>query len=294
MIIEAHTKRRGNMQMDFKMCVEDIQTYKEHLIKEEKSDATIEKYIRDIYHLYNYLAEDKIICKEVLIAYKKQLIENYMARSTNSMLTAANSFIEFMGFPYCNVKLLKIQREIFRSKEKELTKNEYMRLLKISDKKETQRIHLILQTICATGIRIGELKYFTVEAARKGKIQVYSKGKSRVIFIPGQLCQKLKKYAIKRGIKEGCIFVTRNNKPVDRSNIWTEMKRLCKKAQVAAEKVFPHNLRHLFAITYYKAEKDIMKLADILGHSSIETTRIYIMSTGEEHERQISCLGLLI
>jgi len=281
------------MATEFILNQKDIQAYKDYLTGEEKSDATIEKYIRDINRLYHFLSEEKMICKEVLIAYKKYLMADYTARSTNSMLIAINSFVVFMGFPTMKVKLLKIQRKIFRSEEKELTKNEYMRLLKASDKNETRRIHLILQTICATGIRIGELKYFTVQAVRKGKIEVYNKGKSRMIFIPKQLCKSLKKYAAKRGINDGSIFVTRNNRPVDRSNVWKEMKRLCKKTGIAEEKVFPHNLRHLFAMTYYKVEKDIMKLADILGHSSIETTRIYIMSTGEEHAKQISCLGLV-
>lgn len=282
------------MQKELRLCQENIEEFRDYLMKEEKSNATVEKYSRDIKHLFKFLREDRLVNKEILIEYKKELMKSYAARSTNSMLTAVNCFLEFLGYPQYRVKLIKIQREIFRSEKKELTKNEYLRLLKISDKKETRRIHLILQTICSTGIRISELSYFTVEAVRKGKIEVYNKGKIRVIFVPKQLCKKLKKYAAQQEIKTGSIFITCNQNPVNRSNIWSEMKKLCKLAGVMAEKVFPHNLRHLFAVTYYKAEKDIMKLSDILGHSSIDTTRIYLMSTGKEHERQIACLGLVV
>jgi len=271
---------------------EQLKSYEEYLRHEEKSHATIEKYIRDIRQLYGYLAEQKTINKEIMIEYKEHLIKHYAVSSVNSMLTAANKYLEFIGLPDCKVKLLKRQRKVFSSEEQELTKSEYMRLLKISDREETRRIHLILQTICATGIRIGELEYFTVQAIKRGRVEVYNKGKSRMILIPRKLCKKLERYAKKKGIQEGSLFITRNGKPVNRSNIWAEMKKLCKKAGVAAVKVFPHNLRHLFARTYYQMEKDIMKLGDLLGHSSIETTRIYIMATGKEHERQIACLGL--
>jgi len=272
---------------------ENLKHYKEHLKNEEKSSATIEKYMRDIQHLHEYLADWETLTKDAVIAYKTYLIQNYASSSVNSMLTAVNGYLGFIGLYDCRVKLLKRQRKIFCSEEQELTKSEYMRLLKVSNRKETRRINLIMQTICATGIRIGELKYFTLQGVKRGKIEVYNKGKSRTVLIPRQLCKKLEQYAKEREIHGGSIFITRNHKPIDRSNVWMEMKKLCKKAGVAAGKVFPHNLRHLFARTYYKMEKDIMKLADLLGHNSIETTRIYILSTGEEHERQIACLGLL-
>jgi len=269
-----------------------LKKYERYLRYEEKSKITIEKYMRDIRHLYKYLEDRGMLDKDTMMDYKDYLIQNYATSSVNSMLVAANGYLAFIGLPECRVKLLKRQRKVFSSEEQELTKSEYMRLLKASDRKETQRIHFILQTICATGIRIGELPYVTIQAMKSGKAEVYNKGKSRVILIPRKLCKRLKRYAEKQGIREGSIFITRNHKPVNRSNVWAEMKKLSKKAGVAGEKVFPHNLRHLFARTYYKMEKDILKLADLLGHSNIETTRIYTMTTGKEHERQIACLGL--
>jgi len=273
---------------------ENLKKYEVYLRQEEKCRATIEKYLRDIRHLSYFLSDRESIDKDVMITYKNYLIKKYAVNSANSMLIAANNYLEFTGKPHCKVKLFKKQRIIYCSEDQELTKSEYMQLLEVSDKEETRRIHLILQTLCATGIRIGELQFFTVEAVKKRKIEVYNKGKSRIIFIPRELCVKLQKYAESREIKDGCIFITRNNLPVNRSNIWAEMKKLCNEAGIDSRKVYPHNLRHLFARTYYKIEKDVIKLADILGHNSIETTRMYTMSTGKEHEEQISCLQLLI
>jgi len=273
---------------------DNLKKYENHLRQEEKSKATIEKYLRDVRHLIGFLSDKGTINKDIMITYKNHLIKSYAVSSANTMLTSINNYLGFMKMPDLKVKLFKIQRKVFCGEDQELTKSEYMRLLKTSDKDETRRIHLIMQTICSTGIRIGELQYFTIEAIKKRKIEVYNKGKCRIIFIPRKLCEKLSEYAAVRGIKEGCIFITRNNRPVNRSNIWAEMKKLCMEADVDVGKVYPHNLRHLFARTYYQTEKDIIKLADIMGHSSIDTTRVYTVSTGKEHEKQISCLKLLI
>ena len=203
-----------------------------------------------------------------------------------------NSLLSFLGWQDCRVKNLRCQRQIYCAEEKELTKGEYLRLLEASWNQP--RLNLIIQTICATGIRVSELKFFTVEAVRAGDISVQCKNKTRMIIIPGKLKKLLLNYAKKKKITNGAIFVTKGGKPLDRSNIWAQMKRLCRTAKVNPEKVFPHNLRKLFARTFYCVEKDIAKLADILGHSSIETTRIYIMSTGMEHRQKIERLGLLI
>jgi len=263
-------------------------------MKEERSEATIAKYLRDIRAFYNYLPDNKIVTKEITIAYKTSILDNYESSSINSMLAAVNGFLKFLGLDYCKVKKLKVQRQIYREESRELTKEEYFALLSACSGNKHQRLNLIIQTICGTGIRISELKHFTVQAVKSGKVQVHCKGKSRTVFIPTQLRDKLLIYISKKGIESGSIFITRGGKPVDRSNIWTQMQKICEIAGVAASKVFPHNLRHLFARTYYQIKKDLGKLADILGHSNIETTRIYTISTGKEHEKQIECLGLII
>ena len=273
-----------------------IQAYEAYLRQEEKSPATIEKYLRDVQCLNEYLKNDKKpsakVSKETMIAYKEYLMKNYAVSSVNSMLTAANGYLEFIGLGACKVKLLKRQKKAFCEERQELTKGEYQRLLAVARKGRNDRMYYILQTICAAGIRIGELPYFTVQALKKGKVEVYNKGKSRTIMLPKKLRKSLLKYAKRRGILTGSIFITKHQNPVNRSNIWREMKQLCQQAKVEAEKVFPHNLRHLFARTYYNLRKDIMKLADLLGHSNVETTRLYILTTGKEHERQISDMGL--
>lgn len=260
-----------------------ISAFKEYLKREEKSSATINKYTRDIRAFFDYLAE-KDITKELTIGYKEYLSGQYMATSINSMLAALNCYLRFIGKPDCCVKLLKIQRQIFADEEKELSRSEYQRLVKAA---KNTRLSLILQTICATGIRVSELQYFTVEAVRKGKAIARCKNKTRVVFIPVPLQKLLKEYIKRSGQKAGAIFVSRNGKLLDRSNIWREMKALCGKAGVLPGKVFPHNLRHLFARTFYSVEKDIVKLADVLGHSSINTTRIYTMETGYRYLQQI-------
>lgn len=260
-----------------------ISTFKEYLKREEKSNATIDKYARDIRTFFEYLAEREVT-KELTISYKEHLSGQYMAASVNSMLAAINCYLRFIGKPDCCVKLLKIQRQIFAAEERELSRSEYQRLVKAA---KNTRLSLILQTICATGIRVSELQYFTVEAVQKGKAVVSCKNKTRIVFIPIPLQRLLKEYIKKSGRKAGAIFVSRNGKLLNRSNIWREMKALCSKAGVLPEKVFPHNLRHLFARTFYSVEKDVVKLADVLGHSSINTTRIYTMETGYRYLRQI-------
>ena len=269
-----------------------IESYRNYLYHEEKSEATIEKYLRDIKAFSNY-AEGQGITKELIILYKKKLMEkNYAVRSINSMLASINSFLKFCGWTECKIKNIRQQHQTYCSEEKELTRAEYLRL--IESAKNQPQLNLLLKTICGTGIRVSELKYFTVEAVKKGEIIISCKSKTRTILIPRKLQGMLLQYAKGRGIASGTIFISRNGNPLNRSNIWAQMKKLCDKARVNPKKVFPHNLRKLFARTFYGLEKDIAKLADILGHSSIETTRIYIMTTGFEHRKKIEKLGLVI
>ncbi len=270
-----------------------IAEFKEHLILEERSAATVEKYIRDV-KAFSAYTQNTSVTKETVIAYKKHLQENYAVRSVNSMLASINSLFVFLGWHDLKVKSLKLQQQVFCPEEKELTKAEYTRLCRTAERKHNERLNLILQTICGTGIRVSELQYITVEAVKNGEAVVNSKAKTRSVFIVKELKQKLLRYAAEQGIKSGMIFVTRTGKPISRTNIWREMKALCEEANVNPQKVFPHNLRHLFARVFYGIEKDIAKLADILGHSSINTTRIYIISTGTEHRRRMENMRLII
>lgn len=269
-----------------------IAAYRCKLIREEKSAATVEKYLRDVRAFFVF-AGTAALTKEVVMAYKRRLVEQgYAARSVNSMLGSVNSLLEFLGCASLRVKAIKQQRKIYCAEERELSKAEYLRLLEAARKKP--QLRLVMEIICGTGIRVSELRYFTVEAVRRGEVTVSCKAKTRTILLPKKLQRFLLEYAGKNSIDSGAIFVTRGGKPLDRSNIWTQMKRLCEEAGVRPSKVFPHNLRKLFARTFYGIEKDIAKLADILGHSSIDTTRIYIMSTGMEHRRKIERLGLVV
>ena len=270
-----------------------IAEFREHLILEERSEMTIEKYIRDVKAFLAY-AGNSAITKETVIAYKKHLQENYAVRSVNSMLASINSLFAFWGWHDLRVKSLKLQQQVFCPEEKELTKAEYTRLCRTAERKHNERLNLILQTICGTGIRVSELQYITVEAVKQGEAVVNCKAKTRSVFIVKELKQKLLRYAAEQNIKGGMIFVTRTGKPISRTNIWREMKALCEEANVNPQKVFPHNLRHLFARVFYRLEKDIAKLADILGHSSINTTRIYIISTGTEHRQRMESMRLII
>lgn len=278
--------------MEKKIKKADVERFAQYLLSEEKSAATIEKYSRDAARFAVWLG-GAAVTKERTIAYKQQLVEaGYAVRSVNSILSSVNSFLSFLGLDCCRVKCLRTQRQIYCAEEKELSKAEYMRLLDAAG--DRPRTRLLLETICGTGIRVSELRYFTVEAVRHGDVTVACKGKSRTILVPGKLRALLLDYARKTGVKSGAIFRTNRGRPMDRSSIWREMKKLCVRARVSPKKVFPHNLRKLFARTFYRAERDIARLADILGHSSINTTRIYIISTGLEHRHKIERLGLVV
>lgn len=272
---------------------EKISDFKEHLILEERSAATVEKYIRDTKAFLAFVNGAEVI-KEVVIEYKKHLQEKYAVRSVNSMLASINSLFAFLGWHEFKVKSIKLQQQIYCPEEKELTKAEYARLCRTAERKHNERLNLILQTICGTGIRVSELQFITIEAVKQGEAVVNCKAKTRSVFIVKELQKKLLRYARSHGIKTGCIFITRTGKPMSRTNIWREMKNLCLEAEVSPTKVFPHNLRHLFARVFYGIEKDIAKLADILGHSSINTTRIYIISTGTEHRKRMENMRLVI
>lgn len=255
---------------------EVIKRFELYLYEEERSDNTIEKYMRDIRFFREWL-KGKGIDKSVVIEYKKELCKRYAIKSVNSMLSSINAFFLFMGWHDLKVKTLKIQRHIFADKSKELSKAEYERLLLAAKDKRNERIYYLMQTIASTGLRVSEIKYITCEAVRQGQAVIDCKGKIRQIFLPKKLCKMLKKYIKFRNIKSGSVFITRSGKPLDRCAIWKMLKDLCESAGVSQDKVFPHNFRHLFARTFYSLQKDIVRLADILGHSSVETTRIYTM-----------------
>lgn len=271
----------------------EIERFRNYLREEEKSENTMEKYIRDVTAFSAFC--DGTITKDTVIAYNQNLIDSgYAVRSINSMLASINSLFSFLGWYELRVKSLKVQQQVFCPEEKEMTKAEYERLCRTAERKQNERLCLILQTICGTGIRVSELQFITVEAVRKGEATVSLKGKTRSIFIVRDLQKKLLRYISEQHIMTGAIFITRTGKPLSRTNIWREMKNLCLEAEVNPEKVFPHNLRHLFARVFYDIEKDIAKLADILGHSSINTTRIYIISTGTEHRQRMERMRLII
>lgn len=275
-----------------KITINIVEEFKKYLICEEKADATIEKYIRDISAFMEWLGDEELN-KNIVLEYKNFLINNYAPASVNSMLSSINCFFEHFEWYELRVRSLKIQKQIFSDKSKELTKAEYERLLKAAKRKNNEQLYMLMQTICSTGIRVSELRAVTVEALKIRQATINCKGKMRIVILPNELCKMLMRYVKERNIISGAVFVTRNGRPLDRSNIWRLMKNLCEDAGVSKDKVFPHNLRHLFARTYYSLEKDIVRLADILGHSSVNTTRIYTMENGEVHRLQIQKLGLL-
>lgn len=270
-----------------------LQSYMSYLRQKEHGEPTVQKYGRDTARFLQFSGGETD--KSALLCWKADLMnQSYMAQTVNGMLAAVNGLFDFLGKSSQKVKPVKCQRAIFRAKERELTKEEYLRLLNAAKRCGKNRLLLIMETVCATGIRVSELQYITVQAVRDGRSIVNCKGKCRVILIPRKLCRQLLSWAQENQISAGPVFQTCRGKPVDRSNIWRGMKALCEAAGVDPRKVFPHNLRHLFAVLFYRSEKDIARLADVLGHASINTTRIYIMETGEEHERQISRLGLIL
>ena len=276
-----------------RLTPQQIQAYTRHLQLEERSPATVEKYLRDVRAFALWL-NGRTISKELTSEWKTHLVaQNYAPASVNVMLSALNGLFAFLNWGECRVKFLKIQRRLFRDAARELTKPEYERLLTAARSLGRERLALLAETICATGIRVSEVRYITLEAAAAGKAEIALKGKIRVILLPGKLCRKLQKYARQQKIVSGAIFRTGSGRELGRSQIWAELKGLCRHVGVAPEKVFPHNLRHLFATVFYRACRDIVKLADLLGHSSIETTRIYLLTSGVEHEKQLERLGLV-
>ena len=270
------------------MISEQLASFRAYLQDEERSEATVEKYLCGVTQFAAWL-NDTEVTKSAVAEWKEHLLTSgYEPSTVNGKLTALDRFFDFMGWPDCKVKHLKLQRRLFRDDSRELTKAEYERLIATAEEMGKERLSLLMEAICGTGIRVSEVQYLTIEAAQQGKVEIYLKGKVRTILIPGKLCKKLLKYAKKHKIASGEIFLTRGGKSLSRKQIWAEMKALCKKAGVAPSKVFPHNLRHLFARTFYRVCRDVAKLADVLGHSSIETTRIYLISTGAEHAK--TCL----
>ena len=278
----------------YTMKNEQIQSYAESLRMEEHSESTVQKYANALTTFYGWLGEDKSVTKERLLLWKAEISVKNAASTVNVMLSAVNRFFLFMSWEDIRMKRLKTQRRIFRDRDRELSKAEYLRLLDAARRRGNPRLYYLTQTLAATGIRVSELRFVTVESLRSGATVVDCKGKRREILIPKNLRGKLLTYCKDMGIASGSVFVTRSGKPLNRSNIWRELQSLCDAAHVDRRKVFPHNFRHLFAVTFYRAEKDIAKLADLLGHASINTTRIYIMESGAEHERQIERLGLVV
>lgn len=278
---------------DYRIGREQIDRYAAHLRREERSPGTVENYLR---HARTFAAwlNGRPVTRERAAEWKEHLLSKGCAPVTvNAMLAALNGLFRFLGWDDCRVKFLKLQRRLFRATERELTRAEYDRLLSAAQTRGRERLALLMETICATGIRVSEVPYITVEAAQAGTTSISLKGKVRTILLPGKLCRRLLRYARSRGISTGPVFRTHSGRPLSRTQIWAEMKRLCQAAGVAASRVFPHNLRHLFARTFYGLCQDIVKLADILGHSSIDTTRIYLRTTGAEHIRQMERLHLL-
>lgn len=272
----------------------NVTAYTAYLKRIERSNNTIEKYRRDVLAFVRWLNNRSVDCENV-VEWKQYLLQKGYAPATiNSMLIAVNRFFDFMGWADCKVNTLKLQKRLFREEKRDLTKEEYGRLINTAVVNGKERLALLMETICATGIRVSEVQYITVEAAQQGRTEISLKGKIRTILLPGKLCKKLLKYAKKQKTVSGEIFLTRNGTGLSRKQIWAEMKAICRAAGVACSKVFPHNLRHLFAKTFYRVTHDVAKLADLLGHSSIETTRIYLLSTGSEHEMLINKLKLII
>lgn len=288
------SKKWGGIMRNVLLSYKILETFRLHLLGEEKSVATIEAYMRSVLAFQRYCRR-RTVTKSTVSAYKQRMLSNgYAPRSINAALAALNALFDFLGWQTCKVKAVRTQREMYCSENRELSRDEYERLCRAALKNGNRRLFFLLQTICGTGIRVSELAYVTVEAVRNGEVNVVCKSKIRKVFIVKALRKELLRYAADAGIAEGPVFRTRSGRPVNRSNIWRDMKGLCREAKVDPRKVFPHNLRHLFAREFYRSEKDIAALADILGHSSIETTRLYIVSTGREHRRRMEKMRLIL
>lgn len=272
---------------------ETIKSYFRFLQQEERAAATVEKYRRDIQAFARWLG-GRAVTKGAAAGWKDRLLSLGLSPATvNAKLSAINGLFRFLGWEECRVRFIKIQRPVFREPARELARGDYARLLAAARKKGAARLALVMECICATGIRVSEVRYITLEAARRGRAEIRLKGKARTILLPGKLCRKLLQFAKKQKTASGEIFLTKDGASLSRGQIWREMKALCSCAGVQPTKVFPHNLRHLFATVFYQASRDIVKLADMLGHSSINTTRIYLMTTGVEHARTLDRLGLV-
>ena len=279
--------------MKSRITRESLRAFQSHLRAEEMSPGTIENYLRHA-HAFTAFAAGQPLTKELTAAWKEHLKEKgYAVATINAMLVSLNAFLRFLDRSDCRCKLLRSQRKLFRDQTRELTQKEYQRLVQTAREQEKECLALLLEAICGTGIRVSEVKFLTVENLNRGYAEIALKGKIRTILIPRKLSKKLLKYAKRRGITEGEVFLTRSGRSLSRRQIWAEMKGLCAAAKVEPSKVFPHNLRHLFAQTFYRSSRNIVQLADVLGHSSIETTRIYLITTGEEHQRQLEGLGLV-
>ena len=278
----------------YQISAEKIRAFAAHLQQAERSPGTIENYLRHV-RAFAAWAGGEAVTKELAAQWKDHLAHSgYCPGTVNTMLVALNRFFTFQGWRDCQVRALRVQRRLFREDSRELTREEYERLVEAARSLGRERLELLMETICSTGIRVSEVKYITVEALAQGRAEISLKGKIRTILLPGKLCRKLLKYAKKQKTVSGEVFLTRNGTGLSRKQIWSEMKAICAKAKVAASKVFPHNLRHLFARTFYKVCRDVVKLADVLGHSSIETTRIYLISTGTEHAHMLERVRLLL
>lgn len=267
-----------------------MKSFEKHLYEREKSEATVKKYLRDVAVFLSY-ADGRGIDRQLLLEYKAYLSKTYAVASANSMIASLNAYLKFIGRTELSMRQFRVQKKVFCSETQELTRAEYTRLVNAC---KNTRLELVIKTICATGIRVSELRFITVEAVRQGEATVTCKGKTRTVFIVNKLRRQLLEYIKRNGITDGAVFVTKSGRPIDRSNIWRDMKALCKGADVLPSKVFPHNLRHLFARTFYSIEKDIAKLADILGHSDINTTRIYIITTHSEHKKRMESMHLIM
>jgi len=287
------SKHEGEYIMASKVTNRKIESFRLHLLEEERSALTVEKYLRDV-RAFQVFAGERTVSKQTVIEYKQQLITQYKPASANSMLAAINRFLDFCGWTAMKVKTIKVQQNLFAAPERELSRSEYDCLLQAAKRKENERLNLVMQTICSTGIRVSELQCITVELVRHGRGEVIGKGKHRMVFLRPQLKKILLEYARRQGIKTGAVFLSRNGNPLNRHRIWADMKALCTVAGVDPRKVFPHNLRHLFARTFYSVEKDLLRLADILGHSSVNTTRIYTADCGAAHIKALEKMPLLM
>ena len=281
------------METEFVIQEMMIGKFEEYLVERENSASTVEKYVRDVKTFFRFLGDVPAVSRKRLLEYKDWLLENYAVRSANSMLVALNQFLVFIEKGKMRIKQIRVQTQMFREAEREMDREEFIRLVKTARAHGREQLALLMETVCSTGIRISELRFFRVENVRRGMVKVWNKGKYRLVLLPESIRKKLLIYISKNKIRSGAVFCTRNGKEKDRSNIWKEMKSVAEKADIDPEKVFPHNLRHLFARTFYKKTKNLINLADILGHSSLEVTRIYTSEGIEEWKRNLEMLDLV-